>query len=176
MLLFSIVALLVGTTARAYDFTAGGIYYNITDATANKVEVTSSGDANIKYTGAVTIPSQVATGGSMYSAASTYSVTNIGDYAFYDCSGLTSVTIPSSVTSIGRSAFNGCSSLTLVTIPNSVTGIGDYAFQNCSSLTSVTIPNSVTSIGYAVFYQCSSLTLVTIPSSVTSIGYAAFNG
>ncbi|MDR0304161.1 MAG: leucine-rich repeat domain-containing protein, partial [Chitinispirillales bacterium] len=75
------------------------------------------------------------------------SVTSIGSYAFYDCSGLTSVTIPSSVTSIGSYAFYDCSGLTSVTIPSSVTSIGSSAFSYCSGLTSVTIPSSVTSIG-----------------------------
>ncbi|MDO5143451.1 MAG: leucine-rich repeat protein [bacterium] len=102
------------------------------------------------------------------------SVTGIGDYAFYKCSSLTSVTIPNSVTSIGNSAFHACSSLTSVTIPNSVTSIGDDAFCSCTSLTSVTIPNSVTSIGNSAFHACSSLTSVTIPNSVTSIGDDAF--
>ena len=100
----------------------------------------------------------------------------IGDGAFYDCSGLTSVTIGESVTSIGYNAFERCSGLTSVTIPNSVTSIGSYAFSGCSSLTSVTIPNSVTSIGSNVFSYCSSLNSVTIPNSVTSIDYYAFFG
>ena len=65
--------------------------------------------------------------------------TSIGDYAFYKCIGLTSITIPNTVTSIGIAAFAGCSSLTSVLIPNSITRIGDSAFWNCSSLTSVTI-------------------------------------
>ena len=65
------------------------------------------------------------------------SVTSIGDYAFYDCSGLTSITIPNSVTSIGVAAFSGCSGLTSITIPNSVTSIGRYAFADCSGLTSL---------------------------------------
>ena len=99
----------------------------------------------------------------------------LGDYAFYGCSGLTSLTIPSSVTSIGGEAFRDCSGLTSLTIPSSVTSIGDYAFFGCSSLTSLTIPSSVTSIGNNAFYGCSSLTSLTIPSSVTSIGYAAFS-
>ena len=104
------------------------------------------------------------------------SVTSIGYNAFYNCSGLTSVTIPNSVTTIGYGVFAGCSSLTSVTIPNSVTSIGYGAFSGCSGLTSVTIPNSVTSIGNYAFQSCSGLTSVTIPNSVTSIGDGAFRG
>ena len=90
------------------------------------------------------------------------SVKSIGDYAFYECSSLTSVTIGGSVTNIGNYAFSGCSSLTSVTIPNSVTSIGDEAFYECSSLTSVTIGESVTSIGRLAFDDCPSLSSVTI--------------
>ena len=102
------------------------------------------------------------------------SVTSIGSSAFSGCSSLTSVTIPDSVTSIGSSAFSGCSGLTSATIPDSVTSIGSSAFFGCNSLTSVTIPDSVTDIGRYSFYNCSSLTSVTIPNSVTSIGERAF--
>ena len=104
------------------------------------------------------------------------SVTSIGEYAFDGCSGLTSLTIPSSVTSIGESAFEGCSGLTSLTIPSSVTSIGGSAFFGCSGLTSFTIPSSVTSISYCAFLGCSGLTSFTIPSSVTSIGWGAFCG
>ena len=122
--------------------------------------------------------------------------TAIGNYAFYHCASLASVTIPNSVTSIGSSTFQYCYSLTSVTIPNSVTSFGDQAFYQCSlasitiptsvtsignsaisnsySLTSVTIPNSVTSIGSNVFATCYSLAGITIPSSVTSIATKAF--
>ena len=102
------------------------------------------------------------------------SVTSIGDYAFYGCTSLTSITIPNSVTSIGYYAFYNCTSLTSVTIPDSVTSIGYETFFNCTSLTSITIPDSVTSIGGSAFYGCTSLTSITIPDSVTSIGRSTF--
>ena len=88
------------------------------------------------------------------------SVTSIGNYAFSDCSGLTSIEIPNSVTEIGDYAFKYCSGLTSVEIPNSVTSIGDYAFYRCTGLTSVVIGNSVTSIGIYAFFGCSGLTSV----------------
>ncbi len=64
---------------------------------------------------------------------------------FYECSELTSITIPNSVTSIGESAFYYCSSLATIAIPNSVTTIGNHAFYGCCSLAPISIPNSVTS-------------------------------
>ena len=100
----------------------------------------------------------------------------LGNYVFYDCSGLTSLTLPSSVTSIGWYAFYGCSGLTSLTLPSSVTSIGWYAFYGCSGLTSLTLPSGVTSIGYEAFRGCSGLTSLTIPSSVTEIGDYAFKG
>ena len=102
------------------------------------------------------------------------SVTEIGGAAFRGCSGLTNLTIPSSITSIAESTFRGCSGLTSLTIPSSVTEIGESAFNGCSGLTSLTIPSSVTKIGYYAFKKCSRLTSLTIPSSVTWIGGSAF--
>ena len=104
------------------------------------------------------------------------SVTEIGGAAFRGCSGLTNLTIPSSITSIAESTFRGCSGLTSLTIPSSVTEIGESAFNGCSGLTNLTIPSSVTKIGYYAFRDCSGLTSLTIPSSVTSIGGYAFRG
>ena len=101
-------------------------------------------------------------------------VTRIGDYAFWDCSSLTSIKIPNSVTSIGDDAFYDCRGLTSVNIPDSVTSIGAYAFLGCSSLTDIEIPNGVTGIGRSAFCRCSSLMSIEIPDSVTSIGDYAF--
>ena len=98
----------------------------------------------------------------------------IGDWAFWDCNGLTSINIPNSVTSIGEWAFEECSHLTDINIPSSVTSIGSQTFMQCLRLKSINIPSSVTSIGKEVFSFCSSLTSINIPNSVTSIGRAAF--
>ena len=102
------------------------------------------------------------------------SVTAFGDYAFYYCSGLTSLTIPSSVISIGKYAFTSCHGLTSLTLPDSVSYIGDYAFSSCSGLTNIDIPNSVTYISRYTFFNCSALSHVTIPNSVSYIGDNAF--
>lgn len=101
--LLTALLLLCSTVASAHDFEVDGIYYNITDATAKTVEVTYSGSySSSEYTGAETIPSTVTYNGT------TYSVTSIGEWAFDNCTGLTSVTIPNSVTSIGGNAFYSC--------------------------------------------------------------------
>ena len=78
-------------------------------------------------------------------------LTGIGDYAFYNCIGLTSVTIPSTVTSIGDFAFHGCNYLSSFIIPEGVTRLGNNAFEECYNLPSITIPSSVISIGSNAF-------------------------
>ena len=145
------------TVAFAYDFERDGIYYN--KIGENEVEVTyknENWDNQNTYVGNIKIPSQV-----IYDGA-TYSVTGIGENAFFDCTGLTSVTIPNSVTSIGQGAFYYCPRLASVNFPNSLKSIGIYAFYNCLSLTSVTIPDSVTSIGPAVFGGCENIAQLSI--------------
>ena len=116
-------------------------------------------------------------GGIYYNSVNCYTSDDvIGNYAFSDCSGLTSLILPSNVTSIGYSAFYGCIRLTSLTLPSSVTSIGSSAFEGCRSLTSLILPSSVTSIDGRAFYGCSSLFGLTLPSSVTEIGESAFRG
>ena len=103
-------------------------------------------------------------------------VTSIGAYAFQDCSGLTSIPLPSTVTNIGIRAFKGCSGLTSISLPEGVTSIGEQTFYDCSSLTSIPLPKGVTSIGNHAFSGCSRLTSISLPEGVTSIGNGAFSG
>ncbi|MBR6315249.1 MAG: leucine-rich repeat domain-containing protein [Clostridia bacterium] len=78
-------------------------------------------------------------------------VTNIINWGFFDCSNLSSVTIPNSVTSIGHGTFNGCRALTEITLPDGLTEIGGGAFELCTNIAKVTIPSSVTEIGGQAF-------------------------
>ena len=121
--LLLILLLFSSFSALAYGCKVDGIYYDITPANR------TASVTRVSYSGGVIIPETIAFDGT------TYSVTSIGDGAFANHSGLTSVTIPNSVTSIGNYAFFNCSGLTSVTIPNSVTSIGDSAFNGCSGLT-----------------------------------------
>ena len=166
--------------AQQYDFKVGQLYYEITDTVTREVaivpEISSYPYYNNAPTGTITIPATVVNGGN------TYSITSIGKYAFSNCSGLTSINIPSSVTKIENGAFYNCTSLTSVSLPNGLESIGSNTpydhygtFEGCTSLTSITIPNSVTSIGYYAFVRCSGLTSINIPNSVTSIEYSAFS-
>ena len=185
--IFAIVMMLgVSLSTLAHDFEVDGIYYNILDETAKTVQVSFSGssysEVASEYSGEVTIPSSVS-----YNDA-TYSVTSIGESAFRDCSGLTSVTIPNSVTAIGVNAFNGCYSLSSVNITDlsawcKINFVNEYSNPlNCaqhfklngSEITNLVIPNDITEIKKYAFINCDGLASMSIPNSVTSIGERAF--
>ena len=186
-LAFVSVLLLGAATASAHDFEVDGIFYN-ENSDGTTVSVTYKGDTynsyTNEYTGAVVIPASVTYSGK------TYSVTAIGNSAFYRCSGLTSVVIPNSVTQIDTDAFYKCSGLTSVEIPNSVTSIGKNAFWDCSSLTKVNITDleSWCKIGFEttnsnplnyahrLYLNGVIVTDLKIPNSITAIGKAAFYG
>ncbi len=172
-LFFALVAS-VGTMF-ASDTQVDGIWYNF-NSTTKVAEVTYRGSNASsyvgEYTGSVTIPSSV-----VYKNI-TYTVSNIGEYAFSGCTDLKSVTFLNNGSNIGKSAFSGCTGLTSVAFPNKISNIGESAFSGCTGLTSVTFPeNSIycISIGKNAFYGCTSLTSVDMPNnSVTSIGEYAF--
>lgn len=129
------------------------VYY--ISSNAKKASV-SSLEGSDQYVGSINIPESISYGGI------DYPVTEIGYNAFFDCKGLTSVTIPNSVTKIDVGAFTGCIGLKSINIPNSVTSIGRSAFRGCEGLMSVKIPNTVTSIGGGAFSGCTGMTQITL--------------
>lgn len=172
-LIITLLAFLTSITASAYEWTdANGTVWSFQTwrSTASIYK------ANNQSAISGTIPSDLTIPATLYIGETPYTVTSIDEYAFYNCSNLTSVTIPEGVTGIGDYAFDGCSGLTSITIPNSVTSIGTCAFRGCSSLTSVTIPDGVTVISYGVFSYCPGLTSIIIPDGVTSFERSAFEG
>ena len=120
---------------------------------------------------------KIVNGGDEYFVRGDYTSNDqIGDYAFYNCSGLTSLNLPAGITSIGWGAFEGCSGLTSLNLPDGITSIGVNAFKGCSGLTSLTLPAGITIICEGAFINCSGLTSLTLPSSLTTIGFGAFDG
>src|SRR5574344_284037 len=89
-------------TAVAADFTTNGIAYNITDASAMTAEVTAG---TTKYTGVVSIPQTVE------NATKSYTVTAVGEFAFKNCTGMNTLTLPETIKTIGSYAFYGCTGL-----------------------------------------------------------------
>ena len=175
-----------GSRASAHDIVVTNdsgdkIYYNFN---GSGLTVTYKGDnyydSYEAYSGNIIIPEEVQYAGNYYN------VTGINEYAFYGCSGLTSITIPRSVTNIGYYAFSGCTQLGEIIVES---GNSYYdSRENCNAIISTqnnslitgcrntVIPNSVTSISENAFYNCTSLTSIDIPNSVTIIGVCAFGG
>ena len=202
--LFAVILMMVTAfpkSAWGYSFskvisTGDTLYFTILSYDNHTVEAVHPSYSDVpnyngyaKPTGTLTIPSTVEMGGI------SYTVVSIGTYAYYGCTGITSVSIPPTVTHIKQAAFNQCTSLTSVTIASGLETIGSYAFAYCSSLENIGIPSTVDSIAphafeysgltsfsfpagmtnvpYSMFSHCGSLTEVTLPNSLTAIsGYA----
>ena len=186
----NVVLLLYCVTASAQTFEVDGLSYTVTSTSDMTVSV-KMGSVNLS--GDLVIPSTV------ISNDKVYSVTSIGGQAFYDCSSLTSVSIPESITAVGKDAFDNTGWYTNqpdgvlyiddwlygykgempedfeLVVKDDTRGIVDYAFEDCVNLIRVTITESTQSIGDAAF-MCSGLKLATIAEGVNRIGGGAFWG
>ena len=159
--LFAVFMLLFGGNVNAQEVNVNGIRYYLN---GNNASVMKGGD----YKGDITIPATIT-----YEGA-TYNVIDILIAAFYNCTELTSITLPSSIDQVLDWAFEGCTGLTTVTFPEGVRLISNSVFYNCTNLTSVTFPESVTYIGNWVFEGCSNLETVTLPKEVEYFGKGVF--
>ena len=101
-------------------------------------------------------------------------ITYVGTWAFYDCSEMTSVSLPTTLETMGADVFMYCTGLTSVTIPDGVTFISGDFFRGCTSLKSVTLPDSLRETGGCTFMYCTSLTSVRLPATLLSISWQMF--
>lgn len=189
-----LMALLIGavglTKGFAYEFSASvgsnTLYFNIIDADQKTVRVTYPGTTSswdaiwgefTKPTGSLAIPATVVHPDNN----ETYTVTAIGNYAFYGCSSITSLVLPSDVSQIGSYAFYNCTGITgTLIIPNRVSTIGASAFLNCTRLTGLVLPNNPTyyvNINDNAFRNCYRLEgPLALPVNTNTIGKNAFVG
>ncbi len=98
----------------------------------------------------------------------------IGTNAFYGCTGLREISIPSGVTEIGFGVFQNCTSIETATLGDGITVLPSQTFYNCTSLKRIIVSDSLTSIGERSMALCASLEEIEIPDSVTSINDSAF--
>lgn len=193
LFILAFLAVFYSADAFGFDYLVNGIYYSLLGGDSVKVTYSIKGDNNkTAYSGAVTIPSTVRLGGvwrrvvcigdsAFYNCSSLTSITmpnsikKVGVYAFNNCTGLTSVSLSDSVTILGNGAFYGCSKLPSISLPNSLKRICPYAFANCSTLVSIIVPDSIRIIEHHLFYFCDHLSTVVLPEGIIRIDASAFN-
>lgn len=155
---------LVGETFQDYTIpgTSSYLYYTLDEE--NHAIIRGCSD---DFSGALEIPQTI---------DGKYTVTAIGHDAFNNNTGVTSITIPSTVTEIGDCAFYSCTGLTgSLTIPGETAKIGGFAFYGCSGIRDdFAIPEGVVSLGYGAFSSCDLVRSISIPSTVTSISPYTF--
>lgn len=139
LLLLSITFAITSRAQKMVD----GINYEL-----NRELFTASVTSMGEYTGDITIPNSVVIDDD------TYTVTEIGDFAFSYCAELTSIKLPETVTRIGEYAFSSCTALVTVDLSNTLKSIGYNAFFDCPALSSITFPESLESIGATAFSYC----------------------
>ena len=164
---------MMSNKAWSYDFVVNGVYYNINGSEAT---VTYQSTSYNSYSGDVVVPDAVT-----YNSVD-YSVTAIGEYAFYGSTGMTSVSLPEGIVSIGQYAFSGCTGISSITIPVDVTSVAKRAFENCTNLTSVIYNAAALASAPSgptqpyMFYGDSHDCELTIGEAVTQLPGALFTG
>jgi len=148
--------------------TNGMNFKTSSDNTAMVTSISNDVSPN-KYSGNVIIPSTVTYNGH------TYKITAIADSAFYNCTRLTSISIPNTITTIGKSAFEN-TGLSSVELPNSVTALGDCCFKGNDKLTDTKLSESMSELPKGCFEDCINLNNLSIPNSVTTLGESCFMG
>ena len=177
--IFAMAALGAKAQDSVFSYTyQGTTLYYIIDSVGNAIVVpplhpiassdTSAWTGYTKPTGAVTVPDSVPCGSTIHA------VTGVGNYAFYKCSGLTTVTLPASVTSLGRSAFYSCSALQSAPLSDGMSRISYTCFAGCYALQSVDIPASVSVVDTGAFLLCKGLQTVTFHQGLDTIENSAF--
>jgi hypothetical protein len=174
-----------------------GSFEQPTEATINNINYALYKDSatvmrqNISISGDITIPEKVTYDNKEYTVSALVnkafyqcseiksiklpsSITNLSDDCFSQCTKLSSITFPSNIKSLGESCFYCCNSLTSILLPSSLTSIGSGCFQDCRSLTEITVPPLITKLDRC-FISCESLKSVSLPSSITELNNACFS-
>ena len=140
---------------ESYD----GVTYNFTVSGSNAELVSVSGAA-----GELTIPAEL----------EGFSVTSVGEKAFFGNTAITSVKFPETLESIGENAFTGCSALENVDMPDSVASLGKGCFLSCTSLKDLRLSSSLSAIPDECFLGCNTIAAADMPENLRSVGERAF--
>ena len=147
------------------EYFDGLLYYNIT-SNVNKTAQVKGVEDNCTE---VEIPEKISVNGEVYT------ITGIGDRAFYIERYLTNVTLPKTIETIDRLAFANCDRLTAISLPDKVRHIGSESFEYCESLTSIHLPESVEEIEYSAFFYCRNLSYINLPAGLKYLDFSAFS-
>lgn len=157
--------MLLPLTASAYDFKTGNYAFNIVSATDLTVEIAKS-NGELSYSGELSFPEQVEFSGK------TFRVVGIGESAFAECSGITSIETPNSIEYLGNRAFAECEGLLSASISN-VKQIGKYAFSSCHSLENVAISQELTVLGEEAFFG-TAIESISLPNTIKALNENTF--
>ena len=153
-----------GSSGGNFSFTTTGKFQYPAQVTVPKTVTSLTGDASGFYQHAEIEEITFESGGTL---------STIANNAFYYCTGLRKVTLPSTITAIGNTAFQACAALAQINLPEGLTTMGANAFSSCAALSSVVLPSTLTNIGSA-FNGCTALADITIAEGVESILNFAF--